>query len=413
MAQMTVDRINKPIAITPIFTRTLESLSRVIINVGGAGSSKTFSIAQVLVHKFITESGKSFAIGRATMPSLKMTAMLDIINLLKLYGVYEFCDHNKTDHVIKYNGNLIQFFSTGGREANIDRIKSTNFNYIWLEEANEFTWTDYLVIEMRLRAPSFDGMPNHIYLSLNPTNATGWIPTKLAIRKGVDVIHSTYKDNPFLSIEYRDSLINLINENENYYRIYTLGEWGILENLVFTKIELNCRVPDSYDMMAYGLDFGFHPSMTALVKVIIKDMKTYYQERIYQNGLTNSDLIEKLSHEERGDISADSAEPARIEEIYRAGYNIYPTEKGKDSVKLGLDLMRREPIRVTEDSPNMAKEVQNYQHKKDKDGNILEDPVPFNDHAIDAARYGKKFLTERYGYATAAPQEKGEIVTQY
>jgi len=397
------------ISITTLFTRTADCTSRIVVNVGGAGSSKSYSIAQLLVHKFITEDHKTIGIGRTTMPSLRMTAYKLIVDVLKLYGLYARVKENKTSHTIEYKSNIIQFFSTGGREANIERLKSTNFHYIWLEEANEFTWDDFLTIDLRLRAPTVREY-NQIYLSLNPTNATGWIPTRLMLRKDVTVIHSTYKDNPFCSADYIETLLNLMEQDENYYRIYALGEWGVLENLVFKRLDLNCLVPKEWDMMAYGLDFGFSPGWTALVKVMISNNQTYYQEKLYEQKLTNSDLIERLSHLERGDIYADNQEPARIEEIRRAGYNIFPAKK---DVKLGLDIMRREPLHITEDSVNLAKEAQNYQHKKDKNGIVLEEVVKYFDHAIDAARYGKMGLVTRFGFATAAPVGSSSMVTSF
>jgi len=406
---MVMESLDYKISVTPLFPKTKSCTSRVLVHVGGAGSSKSYTIAQLIVEKMFTEHHKMIGIGRATMPSLKMTAYKLIIDVLKLYGLYTRVKENKTAHTIEYKSNTIQFFSTGGREANIERLKSTNFNYIWLEEANEFSWEDFLTIDLRLRAPTVKEY-NQIYISLNPTNATGWIPTKLVKRRDVEVIHSTYKDNPFCSRDYIETLNNLMEQDENFYRIYALGEWGVLENLVFKKLDLGCKVPEKWDMMCYGLDFGFSPGWTSLVKVMISNNMTYFQERIYEQKLTNMDLIERLSHVERGDIYADSAEPARIEEIRRAGYNIYPATK---DVKQGLDIMRREPLHITEDSANLIKEVQNYCHKNDKDGRILEEVVKFNDHAIDASRYGKMGLVTRFGFATAAPMGGSQMVTAY
>ena len=36
---------------------------------------------------------------------------------------------------------------------------------------------------------------------------------------------------------------------------------------------------------------------------------------------------------------------------------------------------------------NIAKEVLSYSYSQDKNGNILDDPVKFNDHCLDAIRY--------------------------
>ena len=47
-------------------------------------------------------------------------------------------------------------------------------------------------------------------------------------------IHSTYKDNPFLSKEYIAALEELYSRNPQKARIYCDGEWGTdFEGLVF------------------------------------------------------------------------------------------------------------------------------------------------------------------------------------
>ncbi|HEY8541382.1 MAG TPA: terminase large subunit, partial [Pseudothermotoga sp.] len=83
-------------------------------------------------------------------------------------------------------------------------------------------------------------------------------------------------------------------------------------------------------------------------------------------------------------IYADSAEPARIEEIARAGFNIYPAKK---DVKDGIDFLKRKMIYLYKDCTNTIKEIQMYKWKENKNGEILDEPVKFNDHAMDAMRY--------------------------
>jgi len=68
-----------------------------------------------------------------------------------------------------------------------------------------------------------------------------------------------------------------------------------------------------------------------------------------------------------------------------------------------IDLVRRQTLHITKSSVDTIKEVRNYCRKKDKDGNILEEPVKIRDHACDAGRYGSLGITERFGFATATP----------
>src|SRR3990172_700956 len=241
------------IGFTSIFTKTRAAKTTTIINVGGARSSKSYSTAQVLIEKLVTESGKKFAILRKTFPSLRMSTMTPFIDMLKEYGLYDEKNHNKTFNTYTINNNVIQFAGLDESE----KIKSTEFNYIWLEEANEFSHEDYVALKLRLSAKTTPELPNHIYLTLNPSDANNWIAVKVSKETDVTLIHSTYLDNPYLSPVYKKMLTDLINQDEQSYRVYVLGEWGLLEGKIYTNYEVIPELPNlSGAKFAYGLDFG-------------------------------------------------------------------------------------------------------------------------------------------------------------
>ena len=198
------------------------------------------------------------------------------------------------------------------------------------------------------------------------------------------VVSSTYKDNPFLSPDYIAQLEGLINQSENYYRIYALGEWSILENIIYPEYQLVDEMPAEFHEERYGVDFGFE-NPTVILHCGIIENRLYVDELLYETHLTNSDLIDKLKHMPRLDIYADSAEPQRIEELCRAGLRCYPAIK---DVQLGIDMVKRYKICLTKRSVSTIKEIRQYQRKKDKEGKILEEPVKFLDHSVDALRYG-------------------------
>ena len=397
---MTTELKQKPIErvvdVTPVFDRTISSQAKTIVNVGGAGSSKSYSLAQLLIEKLVSKNTKRIGICRKTFPALRMTAYELVIGLLKDYGIYNADRHNKTNNTYAWNKNLIQFFSLDDPE----KIKSADFNYIWMEEANEFTYEDYTVMKLRLRSPTVDGEPNQMFLSLNPADAHGWIPTKLINEADVEVIHSTFEDNPFLSREYVQTIKDLIHQDANFYKIYALGEWGLLQRRIYTNYKVIPELPDMKEAKwCYGLDFGLvNPS--AIIKVYWLGDKFYLEERLYKSGLTNKDIIEFYTHEDKGDIYADPTAKQMIEEIFRAGLNIYEAHK---DVKDGIDLCQRQTLYIPESSANLIKEIQSYQWKEDKDGRVLAEPVKFNDHLMDTMRYAIFGMTERFGFATARP----------
>ena len=253
---------------------------------------------------------------------------------------------------------------------------------------------------LQLRRATPETEPNHIYLTLNPIDESNWIPRKLLKEDDVEVVHSTYRDNPFLGQDYVRMLENSINEDENFYRVYVLGEWGKLENLIYRNYRVIPELPElDGAKWCYGLDFGLiNPS--AIIKVYLYEGRFYLEERLYKTGLTNSDIIEFFSHEEKGDIYADPSAKQMIEEIFRANLNCY--EAFKD-VKAGIDLCQRQTLTIPESSDHLIKELRSYQWKKDREGNILSEPAKFNDHLMDAMRYAIFGITERYGFATLRP----------
>lgn len=388
--------------VTPVYDKLANSKSKTVVNVGGARSSKSYSIAQLIIQKLVTEKCV-IGVTRKTFPALRMTAYSLIIDLLKDYDIYRESNHNKTEHTYRHGDSKIQFFSLDEPE----KIKSSSFSYIWMEEGNEFTYQDYVILKLRLSEPT--KTKNHIFLSLNPIDENNWIAKTLIHEDDVEVIHSTYKDNPFLDKDYITILQNLENQDPNFYRIYTLGEWGKLGNLIYTNYDLIDELPKERQAMVYGLDFGY-VNPVALVKVCLIENDVYLQERIYKSHITNSELIEMLSHEEKGDIYADRDELQRIEEILRAGYNCYPGEK---DVKMGIDLCSRHKLHITKDSVNLIKEVRGYQRKVDKNGVVLEDPVKYNDHTMDAMRFGVYGLVSRFGFATAMPFSREKVIHRF
>lgn len=269
---------------------------------------------------------------------------------------------------------------------------SSEWNYIWLEEATDFTYEDYQLIRGRLRAPITDGKTNQMFLSFNPIDESHWIKTEL-LEKHDDIIeiHSTYKDNPFLPEEAIDFYEKAIDYDINYYRVYALGEWGKLEDLVYSPSmwDIIKTFPDTFSNDIYGLDFGFN-APSSLVHGVYKEREVWVEELLHRTGLTNTQLIEEMKkaipeNKRNRPIYADSAEPDRIKEIRQAGFNCKAALK---DVKDGIDFVKRMKMHITEDSSELIKELKGYSYKKDSKRNlILDEPIPYADHGCDSCRY--------------------------
>lgn len=384
---------------TRVFAESAASRKRIIINVGGARSSKSYSVAQLLLSRFLSHRNKTFIIARKTFPALRATAMHEMVNLMQEWGVYASMSHNKSEATVVNPalGNIIRFISI----EDPTRIRSMQANFIWMEEANEFTYADYLTLKTRLSSPTSDGNPNQMFLTLNPSDSYGWVNQRLVNaaqgqrdeeESNVEVIYSSYKDNPALDSEYIKDLERLKIEDETYYKIFTLGVWAQSGSIIYSNyvIEPLTRFPAHFDEVFVGLDFGFN-NPAAVILVGVKDNEAFVRELVYSSHLTNSDLITRVKQElpsefARTLLRADEAEPDRIEEFKRAGFRIEAAPKGKNTLRDGIDFCKRMKWHICDESINVIKEVRGYKWKE-KDGLVIDEPVKFLDHSMDAIRY--------------------------
>lgn len=374
------------VEVTNVFERNLKAIKAIVANIGGADSSKSHSLAQVFISKFFSEENKAFLITRKTLPALKISAYKLVIDLLKEYDRYKYVAHNKSEHTLIYRDNFMLFTSVDDPE----KIKSAEFNYIWMEEANEFSYEDFTILKLRLRRRTSDGNPNRMYLSYNPKEKYGWLNEQLP-KEDAEFIHSTYKDNPFAADKDIDVLERLKEQDESYYLIYALGQYAEIKGQIHF-LNIADELPDTKETI-YGLDFGFvNPNALLEIRIDIEAMKLYFRELIFETGQTNADLIKEMKevippeHRKR-DMYADAAEPDRIEEIYQAGFNVRPSMKGKGSVVNGINFLNRFGLYSIEENVNVNREFRSYKRKVDKAGKVQEEPIKFNDHSPNAARY--------------------------
>jgi len=352
---------------------------KLLVLYGGAGSGKSHAVAQWLILKALQERNKHFLIVRKTLPSLRLSCWLLVESLLREYALP--FEANKSEFTIAFRGNTFFFKPLDDPE----KIKSVNVNYIWAEEATELSYEDFLQLKLRLRRKN--EFRNQIYLTFNPVDANHWLKTKLVDAPSPEMaaLVTTYRNNPFLPEDYVRDLERLSEQDENYYRIYALGEWGVLQNLIYTNWDIAEALPEMYDLQVFGLDFGYN-NPTALIEVRMRENEAWIHEVLYRSHMTNQDLVGFMRDvvSRSAQIFADSSEPQRIEEIYRAGFDVHPANK---DVRAGIDKVKRYRLHITADSVNLLKEIRSYGWRQDKEGKILEEPVKFNDHAMDALRY--------------------------
>lgn len=363
---------------TRVFNETQKAKTRFVVNEGGARSSKTFSIAQVIILKMLELQNDPACIGvvRKTLPALKATAMRDFFYLLEKYKLYDVKNHNKSDQTYHIGKCFVEFFSVDDEQ----KVRGRKRDYLWINEANELTYDDFFQLNIRTT--------KQVFLDYNPSDIVSWIYDNVTSQQDCTVIHSTYLDNPFLEPSLVQTIESIKDQDEELWKIYGLGQRVQSRKTIYTNWDTIARFPEKVDEIFYGLDFGFN-NPSAILKIGIRDNELYEEELLYQTHLNNSQLIEQMKQlmPLSAEGYADSAEPQRINEINLAGFvRIVGADKSVKP-KIQIDVVKRYKIHIVQSSVNLINEKKLYHWKKDKDGNLLDEPVKFNDHLMDAERY--------------------------
>lgn len=352
---------------------------RTFVNQGGTSSGKTYTLMQVLFTHAMNERGAVITVCGQDLPNLKVGALRDAKTIINASDwMQQFFKVNESGSFITgINGSVIEFKSY----ENAQDAKSGKRDYLFINEANGIPYEIYWQLAMRTR--------KKVYLDYNPS-ARFWVHDEVVWREGTRLIISDHRGNPFLTQEEHDRIEGI--SDPELWKVYARGATGQITGLVLTNWDIVDVMPSAHErkMTIYGLDFGFSSDPTALEEVALAHGDLYIDEHIYTTGMTNPDIAEECKAQGLGRhdlIVADSAEPKSIQELRNLGLWVIGADKGKDSIVVGLDILRRYRLHVTKRSRGLIDNLKSYQWRKDRDGRMTNTPEDGNDHGIDAIRY--------------------------
>ena len=353
---------------------------------GGTRSTKTYSALQFLVFLAVGLARKLvISVVSETLPHLKKGAIRDFERILQDEGIIsgslrDDARWNATDCFFTFaSGTIIEFFSADAP----GKVHGPSRDILFINEGQNIRWETANQLMIRTR--------EFVIVDYNPTHEF-WAHTELAPDPRFKQIVSTYKDNRFLTQAQIED-IEKGKKNANWWRVYGLGLTGQLEGVIYQFEQID-RMPDSPGLVRIGgLDYGFTNSKTAGVDILadVRRKKLYLDEMFYGSGMHNFDIIASLNAHgfpKKGPrLYADSAEPKANSEIKLAGFNVWPSDKGKE-ITFQISFIQGWEIYVTKTSTNIIHEFRNYLWDTDRDGNRLNHPIKDYDHAMDAFRYG-------------------------
>ena len=352
---------------------------------GGTRSTKTYSALQFLVFLAVgLACRKLISVVSETLPHLKKGAIRDFERILQDEGIIAGAlkddpRWNATDCLFTFaGGTVIEFFSADSP----GKVHGPSRDILFINEGQNIRWETARQLMIRTR--------EFIIVDYNPTHEF-WAHTELAPDPRFRQIVSTYKDNPFLTPAQVED-IERGKKNANWWRVYGLGQTGQLEGVIYEFEQIEC-MPDAAGLIRIGgLDYGFTNSKTAGVEVLadVRRKRLYLDEMFYGSGMHNFDIIAALNAHgfPKGGprLYADCAEPKANSEIKLAGFNVWPSDKGKE-ITFQIAWLSQWELFVTKTSTNVIHELRNYLWDTDRDGNRLNQPIKEYDHAMDAFRY--------------------------
>lgn len=280
---------------------------------------------------------------------------------------------------------------------------------LWIEEAYEITSEEaFDRLDESIRGQLPKGMYHQVVLTFNPWSDRHWLKKRFFDEPSKNVLAMTtnYMCNEFLS-EADLVLFEEMKKNPRRYRTAGLGEWGIVEGLVYENWEE--RVFDVHEISirpsvrsAFGMDFGYvnDPSTLFCGLVDTAAREIYVFDEMYEKGMSNEDILSKVSEmgysKER--IKADSAEPKSIAYLRKAGLTrIRAAKKGPDSIRAGISIIQDYKIIIHPRCVNFITEISNYTWDKDKFDNAINKPIDDFNHLMDAMRYAMEEFDGRKG----------------
>lgn len=376
---------------------------------GGKGSKKSTTTALNFIYRLMKYPGANLLVVRAVANTHRDSTFAQLEWAQRQLGVSHLWKNTVSPMEMTYipTGQKILFRGFDDVLKLASTTVSTGYLcWVWIEEAfeirseDDFDKLDLSVPRGEVPAPLF----KQTTLTFNPWSETHWLKRRFFDdpADNVDTFSTNYLINEWLDDTDRAVFERMREQNPRKYAVAGLGEWGIAEGLVYENWEVKdfdvatLGVADKEEWKYkhfFGLDYGYTNDPTAFIAFAVNnvDKEVYIYDEHYQTKMLNSDIANMITAKgyAKEIIRADAAEPKSNADLKRMGIQrLMPSVKGKDSVMHGIAEIQEYKIFVKPTCTNTVMELSSYCFAKDKDDRGLNKPEDFNNHLMDALRYG-------------------------
>lgn len=390
---------------------------------GSRASKKSKTTALWFIVALMKYPDANALVIRKVERTLRDSCFADLKWAIHRLGVDAFfdCKISPLEIVYKPTGQKILFrgLDDGFKITSIS-VEKGYLCFVWIEEAYEIMSEEMFdTLDESIRGAVPEGLFKQITLSFNPWNEHHWLkhrffdelvghddmgkPLYVTRDKPISddgnilAMTTNYTCNEWLDDSDKKLFETMKKNNPRRYRVAGLGEWGMVDGLVYENWEeANFDAKEIAKRpnvkSAFGLDFGYTNDPSALVCSLIDEKKKeiYVFDEMYKKGLTNRMIYDEIVSMgyAKEKIIADSAEPKSITELRDLGlYRVHAARKGKDSILNGIQFIQNYKIYIHPKCVNFLTEISNYVWDKDKFGNTLNKPIDDFNHGLDAWRY--------------------------
>ena len=373
---------------------------------GSRASKKSKTTALRIIYNMMKYDKSNTLVVRKTYRTLKDSCFTDLkwaTRRLEVEHLWEF----------KYSPLEATYLPTGQKilfRGLDDPLKITSITvdygflcWVWLEEAYEITSEkDFDTLDESIRGELPPYLWKQWMITFNPWNEHHWLKKRFFdVKNDPDILAITtnYKCNEWLDEADLRLFDNMKEKNPRRYQVAGLGNWGIVDGLVYENWKeeeftldqvINC---DSVN----GIDFGYtnDPAAVFIGFIDTENKKLYVWDEIYKKGLSNKKLYEEIEslHYQKKSFTADCAEPKSIDALRGYGLRVEKSQKGKDSITHGIQYIQDFEIIIHPRCVNFITEIGNYTWDEDRLGNKINRPIDDFNHLMDAMRYAVEKYT--------------------
>lgn len=370
---------------------------------GSRASKKSKTTALFFIYSMMKYPGTNLLVVRKVYRTLKDSCFTDLKWAINKLQVNEYWDVKESPLEIVYIPTEQKILFRGlddPLKVTSITVETGNLCWAWIEEAYEINKEqDFNMLDESIRGKIEEPLYKQITLTFNPWNEKHWIKKRFFDTEDENIMAKTtnYMCNEWLDESDKKLFEDMKKNNPRRYQVAGLGNWGIVEGLVYENWE-----EKEFDVTeiskrkgvksAFGLDFGYtnDPSAFFCGLIDIANKEIYVFDEIYKNAMKNRQIAEEIIRKGYGKekIVADSQEPKSIDELYDLGLKgIRKSRKGRDSINNGVQYIQDYKIIIHPRCVNFITEISNYMWDKDKFDNPVNKPVDDFNHLMDAMRY--------------------------